>query len=126
MVNDLTVIPTTVSFADVEWWETDAGYVATGYYKQRGDELRHLPARRGPVRWNDKNTGPDDTAFMPFYDPPFSEGTLTWSISNHYAADDGAGGVFSTTIQSFALTGPSGQHIVTKYGQAAARTAPAA
>jgi hypothetical protein len=123
MITNVTVGPSSVSFANVEWLEVPGGPSnITGYFtKYKG--LQHHPNPNW-LGWNAANTGLTDHASLFKWPKPWSPGGFQWNIPNKYrvASAGGNGHVFTTTHQVFRMTNKKGTTTITKGGAKVTRT----
>ncbi|GDX83842.1 hypothetical protein LBMAG42_56530 [Deltaproteobacteria bacterium] len=119
----LTMNPTTVSFAEAEWLEDAGPGIVSGYFTRfPASAVAHRPNPAWTPMGGD-NAAVVDNASFGGWGTPWAEGTWVWSIPNRYrVAGLGAGTVFTTSTQAMAIHGPSGASTVSKLGQSSSRS----
>jgi hypothetical protein len=125
----VTILPTTVSFYNIEISELDCYATATGCYAP-WNGLRHLPWPEQPSvgSWlrpaqDNRLSTAVDYAYTPALNPPFSAGTFLWQIPWHYRKlGDTSTGHYFRTLDEQATATADGTCTISKAGMSSTFT----
>jgi hypothetical protein len=123
---DFNMRPNKVSFRNVEIKERSGDATGiSGYFLNHGMPHRHNSGDnffRMSVN-NRLPPGVEDTASSAGYPSPWSKGSFTWVVPNHFRTitEGGDGKEYTTVTQSFSITA-DGTTTVTKGGKSTSRT----